>query len=189
MILTESQLAKLAAGANIIREVNTTTRYFSTGKRTSVFLSHKHDDIASLKRVAYILEQLDAAIYVDWLDNSIPKRTSGETARIIKEKIIKYDKFILVASEGAIASEWCNWELGFGDAHKYENGKIALFPIAQDNSEWSGSEYLQIYPTIRYYDGKTENYRNGGIIPQGYYYQFKKEGFYYLTPLLEWLNS
>ena len=162
---------------------------YSEGKRASVFLSHKHDDLANLKRVAYLLEQLDSYIYVDWLDKSMPKRTSGETARIIKEKIIRYDKFILVASEGAIASKWCNWELGFGDAQKYEKGKIALFPIAQNDKAWTGSEYMQIYPTIQYYDGASEKYTNGQIIPKGYYYRYWKDDGYYLKPLKEWLNS
>lgn len=64
----------------------------------------------------------------------------------------KYDKFILVATEGAIASKWCNWELGFGDAQKYAYGKIALFPIRDDEKDWSGSEYLELYPVIGYID-------------------------------------
>lgn len=56
----------------------------------------------------------------------MPARTCGRTAENIKEKIKKYDKFILVATEGAIASKWCNWELGFGDAQKFAYGKNSL---------------------------------------------------------------
>lgn len=70
----------------------------------------------------------------------MPARTCGRTAENIKEKIKKYDKFILVATEGAIASKWCNWELGFGDVQKFAYGKIALFPIRDDEKDWSGSE-------------------------------------------------
>ena len=82
----------------------------------------------------------------------MPARTCGRTAENIKEKIKKYDKFILVATEGAIASKWCNWELGFGDAQKYAYGKIALFPIRYDEKDWSESEYLELYPVIGYLD-------------------------------------
>ena len=55
----------------------------------------------------------------------------------------------MLATEGAIASKWCNWELGFGDAHRYiEN--IAIMPITEKRREsFSGSEYLQIYPVIK----------------------------------------
>lgn len=54
------------------------------------------------------MRHLNSSIYVDWLDPSMPARTCGRTAENIKEKIKKYDKFILVATEGAIASKWCN---------------------------------------------------------------------------------
>ena len=131
MILTEDYLARLASGADIINESVHETRYFSSSGNASVFLSHKHDDLANLKRVVYILEKLHSNVYVDWLDKTMPKITSGETAVKIKDKIRKMDKFILVASDAAIESKWCNWELGFGDAQKYDRGKIALFPICK----------------------------------------------------------
>jgi hypothetical protein len=77
----------------------------------------------------------------------MPKQTSGVTADKLKKKIKENKKFILLATEKAIASKWCNWELGFGDAHKYIN-HIALLVIKDDNTNWTGSEYLQIYPVI-----------------------------------------
>ncbi len=39
----------------------------------------------------------------------MPKTTSGVTATKIKQQIKKYDKFILIATDGAIDSKWCNW--------------------------------------------------------------------------------
>lgn len=74
----------------------------------------------------------------------MPAYTCGKTAENNKKRIIQYDKFILVATERAISSKWCNWELGFGDAQKYESEKIALFPICNNGQDWSGSEYLEI---------------------------------------------
>ena len=108
MILTEDYLARLASGADIINESVHETRCFSSSGNASVFLSHKHDDLANLKRVVYILEKLHSNVYVDWLDKTMPKITSGETAVKIKDKIRKMDKFILVASDAAIESKWCN---------------------------------------------------------------------------------
>ena len=84
----------------------------------------------------------------------MPAYTCGKTADNIKKKIKQYDKFILVATDGAIASKWCNWELGYGDAQKYDNEKIALFPLKQDDhTNWKGSEYLELYPVIEYING------------------------------------
>lgn len=189
MILTENQLKNLTLAADVVSESHRQTRHFSVGQRASVFLSHKHDEISQLKRVAYILENLHTSIYVDWLDNSMPRTTSGVTATIIKQQIEKYDKFILIATDGAIDSKWCNWELGYGDAQKFDLGKIALFPIAQNDGSWKGSEYMQIYPTIQYYFG-TEKYSNGKLIPKGYYYSYKdKDGDFYLKKLYDWIIS
>lgn len=189
MILTEDYLARLASGADIINENAHETRSFSSAGKASIFLSHKHDDLANLKRVVYILEKLHSKVYVDWLDKSMPRITNGETALKIKDRICKMDKFILVASDAAIESKWCNWELGFGDAQKYEKGKIALFPISKVDGQWKGKEYMSIYPTIQYFDGRNQRYRDTKvIIPEGYYYCYQKsDGSFHMKPLLDWL--
>lgn len=188
MIIRESQLAKLSPNEEFLVESRRRERYFSATSRATVFLSHKHDDIVQLKQVANILQQLNGSVYVDWLDNTMPRITSGETAIKIKEKIKKYDKFILIATNGAIESKWCNWELGYGDAFKFDKKKIALFPIAKDDGTWKGNEYLQIYPTIQYYDGSQRYSNTNEIIPEGYYYRYKgNNGGFILMPLGDWL--
>lgn len=169
MIISRNQLCDFAPEANISSLCNSTNRYWYSGKKASVFLSHKHDEVIELKRIAAVLEKLTSYLYVDWLDDSMPETTNGETAKKLKDKIKKYDKFILVATDRAIESKWCNWELGYGDAQKYMDEKIALFPLKQENREWSGNEYMQIYPTIEWFDGNT-------ISPISYLYP--KKGFY-----------
>ena len=114
----------------------------------TVFLSHNHRDKDVLDNVIGELKSLGVNVYVDWNDENIPYVTSGETARRIKEKIRNCKKFILVATEAAIASKWCNWELGYGDAYKYKD-HIAIMPIKESRDRiFTGSEYLQIYPII-----------------------------------------
>lgn len=114
----------------------------------SVFLSHKHHETTILQQAIALLKGLGVQVYVDWQDDGMPSTTSGNTAKRIKDKITQMDKFILLATEAAIASKWCNWELGFGDAKKYPNN-IAVMPILNTpTSSWSGQEYLQIYPII-----------------------------------------
>lgn len=138
--------------------INESVRMFSNAEEkrkrskytyeTSVFLSHKHDEKEIIKQAIVLLNKLGVDVYVDWLDSGMPKNTNGSTAKRIKEKIRQNDKFILLATESAINSKWCNWELGYGDAQKYSRN-IAIMPITdkEDNS-FSGSEYLQIYPVI-----------------------------------------
>lgn len=82
----------------------------------------------------------------------------------------------------------CNWEIGFGDAHKYEQDKIALFPIKQDDKKWTGNEYLQLYPSIEYFDGTVRYTDTKEIIPEGFYvkYYYKNN---IIVPLWQWLNK
>ena len=48
---------------------------------------------------------------------------------------------------------------------------------------------MQIYPTIRYYNG-TEQYTDGKYVEKGYYYAyFDDDGTLRIIPLKRWLNS
>lgn len=115
----------------------------------TVFLSHKHSDRPILENVIALLKKINVHVYVDWNDEGMPSTTSGNTATRIKQKIRECKKFILLATEDAIASRWCNWELGYGDAFRYKDN-IAIMPITEKrNSLFTGSEYLQIYPIIK----------------------------------------
>ena len=72
---------------------------------------------------------------------------------------------------GAVESKWCNWELGYGDAQKFDTSNIALFPVKPEKTydyDYKGNEYMQIYPHIAYYYGN-ERYSNGTIIKEGLY--------------------
>lgn len=161
--------------------------------KTTVFLSHKHDDIEELEEatgVIEMLEDLGAKVYIDSMDNKMPDQTSGETATRIKEMIKYCDRFVLLATAKAIESYWCNWELGIGDVHKYSS-KIAILPIkekGQSDYQYKGNEYLQIYPRIDYYKAFT-NFQ-GHYFKEGYYVVSLKnsDGTYYITPLKDWLS-
>lgn len=85
------------------------TKESKQGKVT-IFLSHKHSELEELDSAISLLKTFGVDIYVDWKDESMPDVTSGITAKKIKEKIKLNQKFILLATEGAINSKWCNWE-------------------------------------------------------------------------------
>ena len=175
--------------------VLTESRSFSAGTRRpvkrTIFLSHKHDDLEDLKGfIGYLERNYNVECYIDSDDPGMPEKTSGETAERIKKFIKTTDRFILLATDNAIASKWCNWELGFGDAHKYRDN-IAILPMKDKGSlytDYKGHEYMQIYPTIRYYNG-TEQYTDGSGIEEGYYYTyFDDEGFLRIVSLINWLK-
>jgi hypothetical protein len=155
--------------------------------KTKIFLSHKHDELENLEGAVSFLNSHGVQVYVDWLDTGMPKTTSGSTAVRIKEKIKENDKFILLATEGAINSKWCNWELGLGDAAKYINN-IAILPVKKDYSDFSGSEYLQIYPYI--YEVESFEYFNGGYRAKGLYIVFPSvNGNNKVVSVKDWLQS
>jgi len=185
---------------SIITDSLNETKFFSASRaydtKVTVFLSHKHKDLEEVKEAAGVIEMLQdlgVKVYIDSMDNKMPNQTTGETAARIKE-VIKYcDKFILLATAKAIESYWCNWELGIGDVHKFQN-HIAILPVKEKGEfdyQYKGNEYMQIYPHIDYRDGTTQYRNNGGIIPKGYYVAEPKdkEGITYITSLKTWLNK
>lgn len=160
-------------------------------RKTTVFISHKHDDLEDLKGVLGFLQQeYGVKVYIDSRDPTMPKVTSVKTALNIKDRIKQCDKFIFLATNGAIESKWCNWELGYGDSQKFEE-HIALFPMkpeGKDDREYKGSEYMGIYPYITYSDG-SDKYIDGRRIACGYYVCSQKANRNSLTPLADWLKK
>lgn len=179
-----------------INEALRETRLFSASKRDSkptVFISHKHsdlEDVEELKGIIEVLEDCGAKIYIDSMDNKMPQETCGDTALRIKEVIKHCKKFILIATEKAIESYWCNWELGIGDTYKYIE-HIAIIPIKEKGEpdwEYKGNEYLKIYPRFNYNKAFTNSH---GSFEEGYYIEKprNKEGIIYIYPLKKWLNQ
>lgn len=126
--------------------------YFSRPDNISVFISHKHDDIEQGEDVRGLIgllkDKYNVDAYIDAKDGSMPIVTSAVTAKRTKDKIHRCDRFILLATEEAVESNWCNWELGFGDAVKGDKGRLALVWMKKRGSSYSGNEYMKLYPHI-----------------------------------------
>lgn len=189
--ISESQLSKYRIGTRTFSAdnlVNLNESHYRDKSRPMVFLSHKHDEEAILQDVIAFLKDEGVDVYVDWMDPTMPAYTNAKTAEKLKQKIKIADKFILVATQSAINSKWCNWELGLGDAAKYIDN-ITLLPINKTFENFRGAEYLAIYPRIEYRDGTTR-YNNGRYIERGYYviYPSDANGNSVLYPLKDWLK-
>ena len=157
--------------------------------KATVFISHRHDDLGDLQGVLGFFEtEYQVKVYIDSKDSSMPITTSAETAITLKDMIRKCDRFILLATNGAIESKWCNWELGFGDANKYPD-KIAILPLKPKGAkdyQYKGHEYMRIYPYIAFSDG-SQKYTNGEQIAKGYYVVKPKGQTNCYCPLRLWL--
>ncbi len=169
-IISDTELRRITnqrfkQGGVILSERRKFSKYSTT---TSVFLSHAHIDKDKIIQVKGILENLGVEVYVDWMDETMPEKTSGITASRIKTKIAESKKFILIATNPAISSKWCNWEVGIGDTYKSVNGDLAIFGLSDNMGHWKGNEYLQIYPSIEYEYGNKTNTR-GVLISEGFY--------------------
>lgn len=164
------------------------TRHQDYAAKPIVFISHKHDELEDLKDVIGFLEKnYNVKCYIDSEDGAMPIFTSAETAIKIKDRIQQCDKFILLATNGAINSKWCNWELGYGDAHKFKDN-IAIFPFSDKEIEFKGKEYLEIYPYIvRRKLGDV--YSDNSPVTPGYYVRsYTEKDGWIITELGKWLN-
>jgi hypothetical protein len=188
--ITESELLKQRRSSkSFAMTLNESLRSFKNenpSHKTRIFLSHKHNELAQLEGAVSFLKAFRADVYVDWLDEGMPKTTSGYTAERIKQKIKENHKFIFLATDAAIDSKWCNWELGLGDAAKYIE-HIAIFPVRKDNSDFSGSEYLEIYPYV--FNIESYQYFKGSYRIQGTYIIYPSvNGNDRVVPIAEWLR-
>ncbi|MBK6263690.1 toll/interleukin-1 receptor domain-containing protein [Marivirga sp. S37H4] len=192
-IITESQFRSIVsqnAGFSGLKGFVNENRIFSKSTSvTSIFLSHSHLDKDKVEQAKIFFEHLGISIYVDWMDGTMPERTNKVTANKIKSKITENEKFILLATNRAVSSKWCNWEVGIGDTYKLSKDNIAILGLADNNRHWTGNEYLQIYPSIEYQDG-TKKTNTGTYISKGYYVLYPSEdnSRRFIT-LEQWLKS
>lgn len=184
---------KNSQSQTVLNESIQRTRYFSATKPysgTTVFVSHKHDelDLGELNGVLGMLKQHNVIPYIDSMDNKMPEHTCAETAKRLKDVIKFCDKFILLATNRAVESYWCNWEVGIGDVHKYKQ-HIAILPMQDKGQLYKGNEYLKLYYSIEYYNGSTHYSNSNEIIERGFYVRQPKEDGNIIVPLQKWLNS
>ncbi len=188
--ITESQLKNFRRSTKTFSSLNESLKSYkneSTAFKTKIFLSHKHDENEYLEGAISFLKTLGVDIYVDWEDEGMPKIASGQTAIRIKQKIKENHKFIFLGTDGTLNSKWCNWELGLGDAEKYIE-HIAILPIKKDYSDFTGNEYLEIYPYI--FNIQSSQYFKGIFRTQGIYIVYPSiNGNDKVVPISTWLRN
>lgn len=119
------------------------------GEVRTIFLSHNHEDKTIVSKIGLLFDKLNAQLYIDWMDKALPKTTDQVTASSIKAKIHTSHRFLFLATARGLQSKWCNWELGVADTLKKED-ELAILPIKSKSGNWIGSEYLMLYPEMRF---------------------------------------
>lgn len=115
---------------------------------TSLYLSYALLDKRIVNKTADFFRTIHKNIKVDMMINPISERVSVHTSRAVKNKIIRNDKFVFLATSTSIFSKWVNWELGIADCYKAKDDKIVILPVADKNSRWLGDVYFKLYPRI-----------------------------------------
>lgn len=159
--ITENQL-KSKATYQLSDSADRKLAKSASNAQLTVFLSHSHLDSNIAEGMKNSLAEIGMNLYVDWEDTDMPSETNYQTALRLKNKIRELDYFILLATNNAIKSRWVPWELGVADGYKSYD-KILIIPVSDDNGQYDGNEYLQVYKRIEFgslgklivYDPKT----------------------------------
>lgn len=165
---TIEQIKSIGGIRNIpnIRQKNLERKYMAA--KTTVFLSHSHQDNDIVESVMAFFYNMGILIYVDWLDPTMPRTTNADTAIKIKEKILQCERFVVLLTENSRDSKWVPWELGYADGKK-KNEDISVMPVKRnyytDESSFDGLEYMQLYRAIKV--GVLEGQNIPSVFPPG----------------------
>lgn len=143
--------------------------------KTSLFVSHKQEELEELDSAINFLKSFGVLIHVDyWLNESNPEDITtidtGQSRHKIEGKIKETQKFIFLATENAITSKECKWAIRYATTQKsIEN--IAILPIREDYTDYGGMDYLQKYPFIQKKEAELDQYDvkfpDGNVIELG----------------------
>ena len=95
------------------------------------------------------LEAYGLTVYVDWINDPLLDRSNvtPATAKHLKARMGASKMLVYAHTANSAVSKWCPWELGYFDGLR--GGNVFLLPIVQsDDSQFSGQEYLGLYPYI-----------------------------------------
>ncbi len=131
--------------------------------KITLFISYHPEESEELDSAINFLKDCDVLVYSDWLDEELPRDKSDITTKRLQEQIQKNKKFIFLATEKAVNLKWCDWVLRLATTIKAPED-IAILPIREDFSDYSGAEHLKKHPyikendfTINAYDVKFPN--------------------------------
>lgn len=146
--ITRHQLTREVSNKSNIISEHLIQQKICAGIYAKVFLSHSHYDKDLIEDAILLFKKIGAGLYIDHKDSNMPEVTNSETAKILKDKIVKCGRFVMLASDTAKASRWVPWELGYADGSKF-SWELAILPVQSSAIGWEGNEYVGLYSTIQ----------------------------------------
>lgn len=144
MAFSQRQLRNAGRGITI-----NASRTKSASAGQTAFLCHSHADRDLVAGLQETLRLAGWDIYIDWQDTTMPESPNRQTAERIQNKIVTTTWFFFLATQRSCASRWCPWEIGYADGVKQQD-RILIFPTSDDQGNWYGNEYLQLYRKVDY---------------------------------------
>lgn len=122
----------------------------ATDASFDIFLSHSYLDAELVLGLTEAIKALRFSVYVDWVDDGHLRRSdvSRETAALLRQRMKASAALFYATSVASPTSKWMPWECGFFDGLK---GRVAICPLTpspQSEDEYSGQEYLGLYPYV-----------------------------------------
>ncbi len=145
--LIDQSTIRAYAGTASIRKSEQIVEEAIKSRQQTAFLSHSHKDAELAKALQGFFHAKGWKVYIDWQDTSMPSKPNRETADKIKQKIIRLDWFLYLATENSAASRWCPWEIGYADGVK-DIDKVVIVPTRDSRGNNFGNEYLDLYRHI-----------------------------------------
>lgn len=114
-----------------------------------IFLSHAVKDADLILGVKTLLEESGFTVYVDWIIDPLLERdkVNATTADILRKRMRQCKSLIYIHTFSSKESKWMPWELGYFDGFRPE--KVSVLPLTfEEDEEFKGQEYLELYPII-----------------------------------------
>ncbi len=145
---TYSDLERFSGDALRLNE-NIVSKAFSESSEKNTFLSYSSKDFKLLPGVISVLNNNGAKVYIDKMDEQLPKEPDENTGVVLKKRILECNKFVLFPTNNSENSRWVPWELGLADG-SIRKRNVALFPSSEKEYEmkWTEIEYLGLYERI-----------------------------------------
>lgn len=133
-----------------------------------VFLSHSSNDHEFVPAVIALFKEHGATVYVDDLDERLPRPPTAVSAIHLKGEIAKARRLVVLATPNSHESRWIPWELGLGDGMRgIPPNAVLPVTLTGEVAAWTAAEYFAVYPKIARIDLKWRviDPRNGGSWP------------------------
>ena len=145
--LVRKSLSEIAA-----KEITESTTGVLLAKKYDIFLSHRYLDYIHIIGLQKEITDLGLSVFVDWIVEPDLDRSevSIRTADWLRSTMKRCQCLPYAFSTNSSESKWMAWELGYSDAY---HGKVAIIPITDydthsNNYDYSGEEYLKLYPYV-----------------------------------------